>query len=162
MSGHKRTSNAEYVTLIVVIYLIRVKKNRTVEASAHATISTMPEARERYREHIADRIRELRGEETQESLCQRARVARKVLSNIENAIGDFQISSLEKILHALGVDFRTLFRSAVPSEFKKTEDRRLHERLQSLLDAGGVWAVAASKTIDEFYEDLLRQHSGRR
>jgi hypothetical protein len=84
------------------------------------------------------------------------------LSNMENAIGDFQISSLEKILHALGVDFRTLFRSSVPADFEKPSDRRLHERLQSLLDAGGVWAVAATKTIDEFYKDLQGSRSGRR
>ncbi len=121
----------------------------------------MPESREQYREHIADKIRELRGEETQASLCQRAHVARKVLSNMENAIGDFQISSLAKILHALGTDFRTLFRSSVPSDFRKT-DHHIHERLQALLDAEGVWAVAARKTIDDFYEDLLRSRTRRR
>jgi transcriptional regulator with XRE-family HTH domain len=117
---------------------------------------------EQYRKHIADKIRELRGEETQASLCQRAHVARKVLSNMENAIGDFQISSLHKILDALGTDFRTLFRSSIPSDFNKSSDRRLHERLQALLDAGGVWAVAARKTIDEFYTDLIHHRKDRR
>jgi transcriptional regulator with XRE-family HTH domain len=110
---------------------------------------------------IAIRIRELRGDESQESVCTRAGVSRRVLGDIERGTRDFQISSLLRILHALNADLPGILGVANAEKLGQLQAQRLCVQIDELLSMGGTVELMITEAIAQWHKTLVGSRPGR-
>ena len=105
---------------------------------------------------IAIRIRELRGEESQESVCFRAGLSRRVLADIERGTRDFQITSLLRLLSALNTDLPAILRVNDSETAGRLHSTLLCRKVQDLLALGGPVESMITTAVEQWHRRLVR------
>jgi transcriptional regulator with XRE-family HTH domain len=108
---------------------------------------------------IAIRVRELRGEESQDSVCYRAGVSRRVLADIERGTRDFQITSLLRILSALDTDLPGILGVSNPEAAGPLHSKLVCRQVHELLALGGPVETMITTAVEQWHKRLV-QHTG--
>ena len=107
---------------------------------------------------IAIRIRQLRGEESQDSVCHRAGVSRRVLGDIERGTRDFQITSLLRILTALETDLARILGVTHPEVAADLRTEVVCEQLHDLMSLGGAVETMITTAVEQWHRRLVKAH----
>ena len=108
---------------------------------------------------IAIRTRQLRGEESQDSVSNRAGVSRRVLSDIERGTRDFQITSLLRILAALNTDLAGVLGVTDPETASRLHTKVVFGQLQELLALGGAVETMITTAVEHWHRRLVSAHA---
>lgn len=119
-------------------------------------------------EDVGARVRLFRVKEgyTQESLAAEVGVSRKHVAAIELGKSQPSMELLAKIATALSVSSSDLLKTGAPRRAESFEDRKAHQQLQTILDAGGDKSKAARVVLAALHSELIargpRQSSKRK
>jgi transcriptional regulator with XRE-family HTH domain len=105
---------------------------------------------------IAVRVRQLRGDESQESVCLRAGVSRRVLSGIEAGKRDFQMTSLLRILEALNTDLQGILEVKKRETARGFQDEMVCGQVVELLALGGATETMITSAVAQWHDLLVR------
>lgn len=110
---------------------------------------------------IAVRVRELRGIESQDSVCIRAGVSRRVLAGIEAGTRDFQITSLLRVLNALNADLAGILGVEKSETLQRFQQQKVHKQLTDLLALGGTVELIVTTTVGHWHKILIQPNRSR-
>lgn len=85
---------------------------------------------------------------------------RRTVSDVENGVLNFTLSTLLEVLHSVGGDISEAFKSRVPKEFHNQKRQHLHEKLEVLLQADAPWSTVAAYNIESVYLNYQQQNRG--
>jgi transcriptional regulator with XRE-family HTH domain len=108
---------------------------------------------------IAIRVRQLRGEESQDSVCYRAGVSRRVLADIERGTRDFQITSLLRILSALNTDLPGILGVTDPEAAGRLHSKLICRQVHDLLALGGEVETMITTAVEQWHRQLVHTHA---
>ena len=108
---------------------------------------------------IALRVRELRGGESQDSVCYRAGVSRRVLADIERGARDFQITSLLRILSALDTDLPGVLGVNDPEAAGRLHSKLVCRQVHDLLALGGSVETMITTAVEQWHKRLVHAHA---
>ena len=103
---------------------------------------------------IAIRVRQLRGEESQDSVSYRAGVSRRVLADIERGTRDFQITSLLRILGALNTDLPGILGVNDPEAAGRLHSKLICRQVHDLLALGGAVESMVTTAVEQWHKRL--------
>ena len=111
---------------------------------------------------IGIRVRELRGGESQESVCNRAGVSRRVLAGIEAGTRDFQITSLLRILTALDADLPSILGVKDSETRQRFQAEIVCKQVFELIALGGMVELMITNAVRQWHKVLIESHSSLR
>jgi transcriptional regulator with XRE-family HTH domain len=143
-------------------HFLTVMRHRAIQfgsirlSAVHNSLWSHRMTRKEIGEKLAD-LRE-RKEWNQDELAEASGFSRGHVSNIERGLTSPSIEDLDKLVQACGITLRKFFESKVPDNYKTPGERKLHERLQDLIDAGDNWEISAKTTIESLHTSLVKSN----